>query len=75
MHRALAKRQLLLARAIDDPLVFKGITGPRLAKRLKGMSIIGTGRKGKYFLADAQAERLVAFTFRHERFFTFLPAS
>jgi formamidopyrimidine-DNA glycosylase len=42
-------RRVAAATAAEDGIVFVGSTGPAVAAQLVGRTVVGTGRKGKYF--------------------------
>ena len=45
----LAGRRIVAAEAVVDTILFDGESGPALAKKLVGRTVVGAGRKGKYF--------------------------
>ncbi len=66
LHRLLAGKRIASAAAQDDPIVFAGTTGQRVAAVLRGRTVAGTGRKGKH-LADADSSKFPKSWLFHHR--------
>jgi formamidopyrimidine-DNA glycosylase len=61
LHRLLSGRRISSVAAQDDPIVFTGTTGQRVAAVLRGRTVVGTGRKGKHLWLELDRRPWPAF--------------
>ena len=63
LARAILGRRIRSAEAVHDPVVFRGVTGRRLAAALVGRSVVAIGRRGKHLWFELDRRPWPAFHF------------
>jgi len=61
--RALAGHRIVRVSTVEDPIVYAGVTGRRLAAALRGRRVRGVGRKGKHLWLELDRRPWPAFHF------------
>lgn len=61
--RALAGHRIVSVSTVEDPIVYAGVTGRRLAAALRGRRVRGVGRKGKHLWLELDRRPWPAFHF------------